>query len=218
MVGYVMLHRDILEWEWYESPNVMRVFLHLILKANFTDKKWQGRLVKRGQLITSINHLASDLAISSQQVRTSLEKLDVSGSIKIKATNRYTLVTIVKYGDWQSSSAIANKPNNNPITNKKQTDHKQITTTKEGKKDNKEKMKERRVSFKNNVFKYTQYSNEILNNFFDYWSEANDLNSKMKFEKNSIFNIETRLKSWKNKEKQWNTKKTQESGTISINR
>ena len=47
MVGYVQIQRDILDWEWYQSPNVSRLWFHLIIKANFKDKKWQGQAVKR---------------------------------------------------------------------------------------------------------------------------------------------------------------------------
>ena len=49
MVGFIFLHRDLLEWEWYQSSEVSRLYIHLLLKANYTDKKWQGNEVKRGQ-------------------------------------------------------------------------------------------------------------------------------------------------------------------------
>ncbi len=48
--GWIKLHRILLDWEWYKSPNMVHVFLHLILSANHEDGRWQGHEVKRGQL------------------------------------------------------------------------------------------------------------------------------------------------------------------------
>ena len=78
MAGFVIMHRDILEWEWYQSPTVSRLYFHLILKVNYTDKKWLGILVKRGQLITSYNHLAIELKLSTQMIRTAIQKLKMA--------------------------------------------------------------------------------------------------------------------------------------------
>ena len=107
MAGFVIIHRNILEWEWYEHPSVSRLYFHLILKVNYTDKKWQGILVSRGQLITSYNHLAIELSLSFQKIRTALQKLQDSGYIKVSSTNRYTLITLHNYDKFQSSKAIS---------------------------------------------------------------------------------------------------------------
>jgi len=59
MIGFVLLNREILDWEWYQSPTVSRLFIHLMLKVNFKTKKWQGITIQRGQLVTSVNSLSS---------------------------------------------------------------------------------------------------------------------------------------------------------------
>ena len=38
--GWIKLHRQFLEWEWYDEPNCTRVFLHCLLKANHKDKRY----------------------------------------------------------------------------------------------------------------------------------------------------------------------------------
>ena len=40
MSGWIKIHRQILEWEWYSDTNTFRVFLHLLLKANHKEKKY----------------------------------------------------------------------------------------------------------------------------------------------------------------------------------
>jgi biotin operon repressor len=199
MKGFIKLPREISEWEWYQDPVAFRLFTHLILRANYTTKKWQGTLVQRGQLTTSTDHLAHDLNLSIQQIRTGIKKLKSSGYITVKTTNKFTLITVIDYEKMQGNHTSANKQNNTLATNQTQTDNKQITTTKEGK-NNKEKNKvtieERKQIFKNDVFKYSQYSNEILLAFFNFWSEIDSKSNKMKFEKQTAFEILVRLEKW----------------------
>ena len=38
--GWIKLHRNLLDWEWYSDIKVCRVFLHLLLTANFKDGNW----------------------------------------------------------------------------------------------------------------------------------------------------------------------------------
>lgn len=73
--GYVNIHRKILKWEWYTDVNVYRLFTHLIYTANWTEQKWQGIQIRRGQRAISLEHLANETGLSVQQVRTVLKKL-----------------------------------------------------------------------------------------------------------------------------------------------
>ena len=75
--GYIKLFRKFEDWEWYKDTNTKSLFLHLLLSANHKDSKWQGIEIKRGQLITSIQHLVDELGndYTKQKIRTSLEKL-----------------------------------------------------------------------------------------------------------------------------------------------
>lgn len=125
MEGWIKLHRQILDWEWYDDINVKVLFLHLLLTANYEDKKWQGTTIKRGQLVTSRQHLAEQTGLSEQQVRTAINKLKSTNNITTKSTNKYTTVTIENYELYQSyDEYITNKQpatqptNNHNIRNK----------------------------------------------------------------------------------------------------
>lgn len=142
--NFIKINRSILDWEWYQDINTKCLFLHLLLKANWKDARWQGHEIKRGSLVTSLQTLASETGLTVNKVRTALEHLQKTGEITSKTTNKFTLITIEKYGvfqDLQSNESQA-KPqtNHNQITNKSQTNHNQITTIEEEKeyKENKE--------------------------------------------------------------------------------
>ncbi len=104
-IGYIKLHRKLMSWEWYQDANTFRLFLHLLMKANHKDNKWQGQIIKRGQLVTGRKSLSAELKISERSIRTAFNRLIKTKEVTSKATNRYTLVTLVNYDSYQSDKS-----------------------------------------------------------------------------------------------------------------
>ena len=121
--GFILLYRQITEWEWYHDTNTFRVFLHCLLMANFTDGRFEGKLVSRGQFVTSLPNLAKQTSLSIQQVRTALEHLKSTGEITDKAYPKYRVITVVKYDDYQKD----NRQDNRQSTGNQQADNRQST-------------------------------------------------------------------------------------------
>jgi hypothetical protein len=117
MQGFIKIHRSIIDWEWYKDANTMRLFLHLLLNATHKDIKIKGLLLKSGQLITSRSILASELAMSQQQVRTSLDKLKSTNEITNQLINRNTIITIVNWNRYQAEQPDIQPINNQIVTN-----------------------------------------------------------------------------------------------------
>ncbi len=140
-LGWIKLHRKLLEWEWYDDANTFRLFIHCLLECNYTEKEWRGIIIEKGSFITSPETIAKKLKLSRQQIRTSINKLILSKNITIKTTNKYTVVTVVKYSDYQFLENENNQQNNKQITNNQPTNNQQITTTKNIKNINKENNK-----------------------------------------------------------------------------
>lgn len=137
MNGFIKLYRSMMDWEWYQNANVMRVFLHLLLDANHKTKRWQGKEILPGQTVTSYQGISKKTGISVQSVRTSIHKLKSTGELTSKSTNRFTLITIVNWSLYQSQEeTLTNKPTSK-LTNNQQTTNKQLTTNKNDKKDKK---------------------------------------------------------------------------------
>lgn len=127
---YIKLNRKIISWEWYSNTNVKVLFIHCLLKANWKDGRFQGKEVKRGSFVTSLEKLGKETGLSVQQTRTALNHLFLTGEITNKSFNKYRIITVVKYEQYQA----CNKQDNNQITNNQQTNNKQITTIEEVKK------------------------------------------------------------------------------------
>ena len=102
MEGFITIHRKILDWEWYSNSNVMRVFIHCLLRANYQECSWQGNVIGRGQFVTSVSKLSRELGLTPRQISGALDKLKMTNEIAIKTSNRNTTITICKYDDYQT--------------------------------------------------------------------------------------------------------------------
>ena len=100
--GFIVLHRKILDWEWFKDVNTFRLFVYLLLTANYENSRFMGKTIKRGQVVTSLPALATGTKLSIRQVRTALEHLKSTGEVTDKATNQYRVITITKYDDYQN--------------------------------------------------------------------------------------------------------------------
>ena len=103
MEGYIKLYRQVMKWEWYDDANTFRLFIHLLLKANYEDAQWRGLKIKRGQLFTSIGHLSHELKISNKAIRIALDKLINTKEVASEGASNGTMITICKYDSYQSS-------------------------------------------------------------------------------------------------------------------
>ncbi len=193
-LGWIKLHRKLLEWEWYDDANTFRLFIHCLLECNYTTKEWRGIIIEKGSFITSPDSIAKKLKLSRQQIRTSLKKLVLTKNITIKTTNKYTLVTVVKYSDYQFLENESNQQNNNQITNNQPTNNQQITTTKNIKNINKEKKEINKVFIPPTIFELKQYFKEngyneqAAEKMFNYYNVANWHDAKG-----------SKIKNWKQK-------------------
>lgn len=139
--SWIKLDRRILKWGWYSDMNVKGVFLHLLLIASYEDGEYLGNKIKRGQAIIGTVETANQLGITRQQLRTALSKLEKSGEISKKTTNKFTLITIENYNKYQDVTLISNQratneqpTDNQRVTNEQPTSNQRATTLKNVKK------------------------------------------------------------------------------------
>ncbi len=136
--GWVKVHRSLLEWEWYDDMNTKCLYLHCLLRANHSDKKWRGQEVKRGQFITSLESLGNETGLTVSQIRTSIRKLISTGNLASKSQAKNRIITVLNYDSYQDDDKQVSKP----VTSKSQGSDKVVTTDKNDKNDkNKEKRK-----------------------------------------------------------------------------
>jgi len=119
---------------------MVHLLQHLILSANHKINNYQGSEVKRGQLITGRKKLSEKTGISERTIRTCLSRLQETGEISIKATNKFSLITICNYETYQGVSS-QNDPQ--PTSNRPAIDQ-QPTTNNNDKNNNNEEEEEKK--------------------------------------------------------------------------
>jgi hypothetical protein len=121
--SWVKLYRKITEWEWYSHPPTRDLFIHLLLTVNHKPTKYRGYDIPSGAAIYGRKEIAVLLGFSEQNIRTALVNLKSTNEITIKTTNKFSIIQIVRWDEYQSSTS--NLTNNQPTTNQ------QLTTDKE---------------------------------------------------------------------------------------
>jgi hypothetical protein len=131
MSGWIKVHRQILDWEWYSDNNAFRVFMHLLLKANHKDRRFKGMELKAGSVVTSRDILAIETGLSVQQIRTSLDKLKLTNEITSETSSKGTIIQLVNYEKYQIAT--------NETTKEQPKNNQQVTTNKNVNKEKNEK-------------------------------------------------------------------------------
>lgn len=227
MNGWIKIHRKILEWGWYYDISMFRLWMHLLLKASSCDRQWMGMTIERGQLVTTLKELSDETGLSTQQIRTCIEKLTNNKQINKQTTNKYSVITICNFDTYQvdedDEQQTNNKQSNKQITNKAKKKEKSPLnpslknkeSAKEGEKEKKhtivckEKVaaeaatliQKRREAFYQSILPYLgKYTKEMLRGFYDYWSELNKSKTRMRWELQPTWEIGKRLATWASKD------------------
>jgi len=130
-IGWIKLHRSLLEWEWYDDINARILLIHLLISVNYEDKKWKGVIVKKGSMILSWQTLSSGCGLSIKKCRTAMSKLETSGEVARVAANKWQVVSLVKWDELQQIEEHPGKQVGKQRASKGQRKGKQRATTKE---------------------------------------------------------------------------------------
>ena len=193
--GFISIYRKFLGWEWFSDERSVKIFLYLLLKANWKRKRWRGQWIERGQFVTSTAKMAGELEVSRSSLIRHLKRFQESGEIVLTADNRKTLVTICKYDNYQIKNEEGGQPTSQQPTqptgqqtdskrdskrdNKRDTTNKENKENKENKDNNSLKAKPSFLDFTSYLKKYLSEKKikssdpqilEIAENFFNFYN------------------------------------------------
>ena len=125
MTGYVKISRKIMKWGWYRDGNTCRLFLHMILKANWKDGEYQGVTIPCGSFASTYQELAQEIGLSVKNVRTALEHLKKTGEVVVSRHAKFSVITVRNYSMYQTFGS--------QVAENRQSDGIQTATVKENK-------------------------------------------------------------------------------------
>ena len=206
--GYILLSRNLLDSDVFASQKLLKIWIWCLCKANFKDRSiplkiGKGEIivkVDRGSFIFGRHKAEEELFIDGSTIYKSINKLKEMGMINIESNNQYSIVTINKYDAYQDNDnykvTTKEQPKNNQRTAKEQPKNTTNTLTNVNN-DNNDNINIRKLKFYESLKVFLNvYSEEMIRDFYEYWTEPNKKNTKFKQEMQDTWSLDRRLKTW----------------------
>lgn len=192
MNGWLKLFRKIDKWEWIDTPEMVALWVRILLEANVEDNTWHGETYEKGTFPTSVRKLSIQTGLSDQTIRTCLKKLESSKQIKVDSTNKGTKISVLKWGEYQGLCDDTNEQITNISTSRATS---QLTTLKEEKKKRNNNTPYNPPTL-DEVREYCKSRNSSVNpdTFYEYFTAGNWKDSKG----NPVRNWKQKLITWEN--------------------
>ena len=146
MDGWLKLYRSILDSAVFQDAEILKVWIWLLCNVAFEqhDTICYGKVIhlKPGQIATGRKKIAQCTDLNENKVYRALTALKSLGNIEIKATNKYSIITVVnwdKYQDENGKRTSSEQQTNSKTTTEEQQDNNKRTQHKNGKNGKKEK-------------------------------------------------------------------------------
>lgn len=101
--GWIKIHRKIKDWQHFQEPITVLVWLYLLTTAQTKDTWYRGERLRRGELFTSLDAIREATGINPKSVRKSLASLAATGEIEITATRKGHKIRVNQYFKYQCS-------------------------------------------------------------------------------------------------------------------
>jgi len=122
--GFIVLHRKIIDNPIWQKVGLAHLFTTLLLLTAHKEVRflWNGKeeTLKRGQLLTGRDSLAKQTGLNPRTTYDYLKILQNLEIINIKSNNKFSLITIVKYSQYQDKMEKSNSTSNNQPTTSQQ--------------------------------------------------------------------------------------------------
>ncbi|MGM8212607.1 DnaD domain-containing protein [Virgibacillus sp. W0430] len=140
MKGFISLHRKLMDNPIWSDPNYLKLWIYCLFEASHTDREQlvgnQMIEIKRGQFITGRFALSEELnkGVKPKQRLDKLtwwrylNNLQKQRMLNIKSTNKYSVVTIIKYDVYQNVFNKTEHGTEHQLNNKRTTDEQQMNT------------------------------------------------------------------------------------------
>ena len=224
-LGWVKIYRSILNDKIWVSQKFTRgqAWLDLLLLAKWKSGFFWVRDVKvdykRGQITEGVINLSLRWKWSRGKTQNFLNVLEIAQQIEQQKSSVITLITITNYEQYQQNEQHAGQQDDNRQDIRQ--DNRQDTHKKDKKEKNDKKstrslksLEERMTELELAIMEYKgEYPVEMLQAFWEYWSEPNQSRTKMRKELQKTWDTKRRLKTWADRESKFEGKNSQPTYT-----
>lgn len=205
--GWISLHRQIQDNWLYKKQRKFSEFeawIDILLSVNHERAKVviQHEILycERGQSLYSLDTWGKRWKWDKSKVRRFLNLLKKEHMIETENERKTTRITVCNYDTYQ----ISKNTDETQVKRKRNANETRLTPNNNDNKVNTIVLTDRARKFKEALYPFVKtesnpsgkYSKEMVSKFYDYWSEPNRSNTKMKFELQNTFEISRRLSNW----------------------
>lgn len=226
--GYIKLYRGLQNSQVFAHPIALKIWIWCLMKANHKErfvnlKIGKGSVVVKvgvGQFIFGRHKAEEELDIDGATIYRWINKFaseQFDSMISLDVSSQYTIVTICKWEEYQSDKDAECTTNEQPMSNHCTTFEQPMSTNKNDNNDNNDKniniskgkkiplseiKSKKELDFRQKVFLHKdKYPIDLLNAFCNYWTESGEDSIKLRFEMQKVFDIQRRLVTWQNNNK-----------------
>jgi len=139
--GWIKIHRDMKDHWIFANAEYLKAWILLLMMANHQTKKWLVQdkmiMIRRGELITSLQDLAKQWRWSRGKVRRYITMLENDTMVIRKSTHLWTHLTICNYDTYQDVRPTNSTTNSTTDSTTNSTTHgtqlKKVKKVKNGK-------------------------------------------------------------------------------------
>ena len=145
--GWIKIHRKMLQWEWADCPQMVALWVHLILRAAYEPTTWHGMELTQGQIVTTYPQLSAATGLTEKQIRVCFARLIEGGQITTERAGKRQVVTLCNFEVYQAFDETQGQEKDTQRAGKGQINGAQMAG--KGHANNKEVKKERNKEDKN---------------------------------------------------------------------
>ena len=215
MAGWIKISKEInTHWIW-KDPIKFQWWLDILLTVNYSDAKvnigYKIFECKRGETLLSLLSWSKRWGVSKSVVNNFFSMLENDNMIETHNEIVTTRLKVCNYDSYQQNENAfkteTKRKQNGIETEEDPIEEKEKNKNKNKNRDAAKAATIKRVSdFKKSLYPFTIakggiYSNDTVKDFFEYWSELNKSETKMRWELQTTFQISKRLVTWLKNEK-----------------
>jgi len=123
--GYIKTWRKCLDSGMLKNKNLWAFWSWCLLKASYKKRKktigYQEIILEPGQFVFSRKMASAELCMTDREIRTCMASLENSEKVTIKSTNKFSIITIINWGIYQSNENENDQQNDQRPTNNRPT-------------------------------------------------------------------------------------------------
>jgi hypothetical protein len=131
--GFIKIWRKSLNSGLMKNPNLWTFWCWCLLQASWKNHRtlvgYQAVDLEPGQFVFKRITACQELEMSDRTIRTCLDALKDLGSVTVKATNRFSIITIMNWNSYQDQDGVDRPTNDQQVTNKRPANDQQATNS-----------------------------------------------------------------------------------------